>query len=147
MSVEVLLVPAALAAFAAWKAREEVEATSTVAVQTRLRDRELLVRSLRDLDATVTVDEDGVLAGSGDLRLHFAVNDEGIAVAHVIAGSPDEATRLIYAVDEQYAAHVQVALYERLKARAGRMGLSIESEQVGADNSLTLILAVEETQA
>jgi hypothetical protein len=146
MSVEVLLIPAAMAAYAAWKAREEVGPGSIVAVQTRLRDRGLLVRSLQDLGAEVTVEEGGVRADAGDLRLHFTVNDEGIAVAHVEAGDPEEATRLIHALDEQYAAHVQVALYERVKARAARMGLTIESEQVGEDNALTLVLTMDEAR-
>jgi hypothetical protein len=147
MSVEVLLVPAAMAAFAAWKAGREVGAAGTITVQTRLRDRDLLIRSLRDLGADVTVDEDGVRAESGPLKLRFTVNDEGLAVAHVEAGDPDEVTQLIHSLDEQYAAHVQVALYERVKARAARMGLSIESEQVNENNALTLVLAFAEVEA
>jgi hypothetical protein len=147
VSVEVLLVPAAMAAFAAWKAGREVGTVTAVEVQTRLRDRELLVRSLRDLGAEVTVDEGGVRAESGPLQLLFTVNDEGIAVAHVEAGDPDQVTQVIHSLDEQYTAHVQVALYERVKARAARMGLSIESEQVDENNALTLVLAVDEAEA
>jgi hypothetical protein len=144
MSIEVLLVPAAMAALAAWKAGREIGGESAVTVQTRLRDRELLVRSLRDLGAHVALDADGVRAEADDLRLRFTVNDEGIAVAHVEAGNPEEAIQLIYALDEQYAAHVQVALYERVKARAVRMGLTIESEQVDDENALTIVLALDE---
>ena len=114
-------------------------------MQTRLRDRELLARSLRDLGANIVADDDGLHAETEDVRLRFTVNEEGTAVAHVEAGDLADATRLIHAVDEQYAAHVQVALYERVKARASRMGLTIESEQVGEDNAMTIILAVDET--
>lgn len=146
MSVEVLLIPAAMAAYAAWKAREEVGPASTVSVQTRLRDRELLARSLRDLGADVAAEDDGLRAETDDVRLRFTVNEEGTTVAHVEAGDLADATRLIYAIDEQYAAHVQVALYERVKARASRMGLTIESERVGEDNAMTLILTVDETR-
>lgn len=146
MSVEVLLIPAAMAAYAAWKAKEEVGPAHSVWVQTRLRDRDLLARSLRELGMEVTVDQEGLHAEAGDVRLRFTVNEDGVAVAHVDSGEVEKARELIHAVDQQYAALVQVALYERVKAKASKLGLTIESERIDENNALTLVLALNEVR-
>lgn len=144
MSVELLLVPVAMAAYAAWKAGDEVESAGTQLVRTRLRDQDLLMRSLEAVGATAHSEKASVVAEAGDLRLRFTSSADGVAVAHLEQGTLDDARSLIRAVDEQYAAFVQVALYKRVMERASRMGLSVESESVGDDNSMTVVLALSE---
>lgn len=144
MSVELLLVPVAMAAYAAWKAGDEVESAGTQLVRTRLRDHDLLLRSLEAVGVSAHVEEAGVVAQASELRLRFTSSGDGVAVAHLEHGTLEDARSLIRAVDERYAAFVQVALYDRVMERASRMGLSVESESVGDDNSMTVVLALSE---
>ncbi len=49
------------------------------------------------------------------------------------------------AVDDAYAAAVQVALYERLVARAPELGLRVADESVDEEDAITLVLMTEQT--
>lgn len=151
MSVEMLLIPVAMAAYGAWVARadaaaqEGVAARTTCVVQTRLRDPNLLIDALTAVGATVTYSDavvTGVLGGAG---ISFSPGADGVAVAHVTGASVAEAERLIHLVDGEYAACVQSRLYERLHERAAALGLTVESEAVGKDNSITVVLATQGT--
>lgn len=139
MSLEVLLIPAALAAYSAWQARAEATGARCV-VQTRLRDPELLATSLASLGATTSASDTEVVGDLEGARLTFRVGPEGVATAHVEGADVARAEDLVRRVDQEYAALVQGRLYERLRSRAGELGLLIESESVGEDNAITVVL-------
>ncbi len=145
MSVEILLIPMAMAAVAAWSARGETATAHTCLVGTRMRDRELLKQALESLGAEVREDDKASLrAAFSDTTLQFAWNEDGIATAHVDDDDLARAEEVIRMIDTEYAALVQARVYERLQQRVERLGIRVESEQVGDDNSITLVLAMEQ---
>ena len=154
MSLEILLIPAALAAYSAWQARADADqaagaagvARSACVVQTRLRSPQLLMSAMSSVGAAVHVEGDRVVGRLGAAELSFRTNSEGVAVAHVAGIDAAEAERLVHLIDAEYAAAVQTQLYERLHQRAESLGLKIESESVAADNSITVVLTSAEAR-
>lgn len=142
MSLEVLLIPAALAAYSVWQARAEAAGAHCV-VQTRLRDPELLDSALRSLGATTTTTGTEVVGDLDGTRLAFRLLPDGVVAAHVEHADRARAEELVRRVDEEYAALVQGRLYERLLARAAELGLLVEGESVGQDGAITVVLAGE----
>lgn len=145
MSVEIILIPMAMAAVAAWQARGEAASAQTCLVGTRMRHRALLAEALELLGAEVSTDATSVRAELADMTLQFTWSEDGIATAHVEGGEIAAAEQLIAAVDQEYAALVQAAVYQRLTERVEHLGLHVESESVQEDNSITLVLALEQT--
>ncbi len=143
MSVELVLIPLALAAVGAWKARAQAESGMCV-VQTRLRDPKLLSEALTALGAQVDLSEGVVRGRFGAAELSFSARADGSVLAHVTGAEPQEAERLVLAVDEAYAAGVQAALYERLIARAPELGLRVMEESVDEENAITMVLVTEQ---
>jgi hypothetical protein len=142
VSVEILLIPAAMAAVAAWNARAEQEADRTCVVTTRMRDPELLAQALSVLGARTAV-QPGVVHGSlPDAEVRFSWGEDGLVSAHVAGDDEAAAERLVRLVDAEYAALVQAKVYAQLQQRADALGMTVESEQVHADNSITLVLNV-----
>jgi hypothetical protein len=114
-----------------------------VTVRTRMRHRDLLSRALTGLRAQVTDDGQSVVAAWEGRRIAFGYGPDGVQVAHVDGPGLDEAeaSRLVLAVDEAYAAEVQRAVLARLKERAASNGMVVESERVNADQSISVTLA------
>jgi len=140
VSIELVLVPLALAALSGWRASAEATDASTCVVQTRLRDPELLAEALSALGAQVRR-TDGVVTGRlGAVELSFSARDDGTVLAHVAGAAAAQAERLVLAVDQAYAAAVQAALHARLLARAPGLGLRLVEESVGEDDAITLVL-------
>jgi hypothetical protein len=140
MSIEIVLVPLALAALSGWRASAEATDVGTCVVQTRLRDPGLLAEALRTLGAQVS-GSDGVVTGRlGGVELSFSARDDGTVLAHVAGADAEQAERLVLAVDEAYAAAVQAALHARLLARAPGLGLRLVEQSVGEDDAITLVL-------
>lgn len=141
MSLEILLIPMALAAVNAWQARAAGSAEQgRQVVQTRLRDTGLLTTSIRNLGGTAATDGGEVRAQLDGATLHFGVNSDGLAVAHIAGVAPATAESLISRVDAEYAMQVQTQVYDRLMARADELGLTVESEQVQDDNTIIVTL-------
>lgn len=154
MSVELLLVPLALAAAHAVGAvgggvlasvgDSEAQREACV-VQTRLKHPGLLVEALGDLGATITGTEpvSGTFEG---MSFSFIHHEDGTLSAHVDAGTGDEAVErareFVLATDAAYAARVQQAVRDRVRERAGALGMTVESETVDADRAVTLVLNV-----
>lgn len=146
MSVSIVLVPVAIAAISAWQAsRTETdnEGRTLCQVTTRMRDENLLAAALADTRAVVTTSGQSLLADWAGVRAEFARDSAGIWQAN-FTGDVDEARAvgIIGSIDLAYGRQVQRAVVEKLKQRAPAAGMSLISERVEADESMTLILEV-----
>jgi hypothetical protein len=158
LSVEILLVPLALAAAHAVVAvagavtaavGEDGKEHKACVVQTRLKHPGLLVDALHSVGAKATLGSDGSISGTWEgIGFRFVHHEDGTLSAHF---DPDvnveRAQELILATDAAYARAVQEAVRQRVRDRAGELGMTVESETVGEDDSVTLVLNVDGTGA
>lgn len=163
MSVEILLVPAALAGLSAlasaWAAGSALftndEGQRVCVVQTRFKHTGLLAQSLTNLGVRgVEVDGETVTGLWGDNPVAFSRNtgvwgEPPVEVDGVLACNfegeieNDEAAARIQSLDSEYARLVQQQVRERVLARAGKLGMTVESETVDDEEGITLVLNVE----
>jgi len=146
MSVSIVLVPIAIAAISAWQASRsetDVEGRTLCQVSTRMRDETLLAAALADTRAVVTKAGATLVADWAGVRAEFARDTDGIWQAH-FTGDVDEerAVGIIGAIDQAYGLRVQRAVVEKLKQRAPSAGMSVVSERMEVDDSMTLVLEV-----
>lgn len=159
MSVTIALLPLALAAASAaigggmMTAATVVGGTdaapSTLQVHTRMKDLGLLDRALRDIDATEvdTASGERVTAVVDGVTLALTRDDEGIWQARLSGGGlDDDALRrrgmdLLARLDTAYAARVQEAVADRIRARADAAGMDLTSE-TRHDDTVTMVLTV-----
>lgn len=155
MSVELVLLPVAMAGFSAAVAgfsalramldRGDGEEREVCVVQTRMKDPALLAAAFANLGAEAKVTAGGEVEANWDsIDISFARNEEGILTAH-FDGDVDvaRAQDLALAIDGEYARLVQEAVRDRVLARAADLGMTVESETVDADAGITLVLNVE----
>lgn len=145
MSVEIVLIPLAIAAASAWKASRPVGGSGStyLEVGTRMRDRSLLRQALGDVGATVS-DLDVQLQATWDMTTATMTQAaDGIWTAHFPGGTQEEhATKLLRDLDTAYARRVQEAVVARLRERASSAGMTIESERIEPDHTVTLVFNV-----
>lgn len=146
MSVSLVLVPLAIAAVSAVQAAraETTSSGRTIChVQTRMKDRALLAAALQDTGAAVTTTPTALHARWSNAEASFERDDLGIWQAH-FAGEigAQRATEIVGHIDIAYGRQVQHAVIARLKSRAEGAGMSIASEHIEADSSVTLVLNV-----
>lgn len=140
MSLEIILVPLAIAAYGSWKARS-MEKDNVLMVETRLKDSALLAMAIQAMGGTsVEVDGGVVLAVVGNRKVSFRSDSSGVLTAHVDTKNQDEATSLLLEVDKQYGIQVQAAVVERVKQRAGGLGMNFVSQVTSEDGSINIIL-------
>jgi hypothetical protein len=153
LSVEILLVPLALAAAHAVVAvggaitaavGEDGKERKACVVQTRLKHPGLLAEALKTVGAKAELGSDGSVSGSWEgIGFRFVHHEDGTLSAHF---DPDvdvqRAQDLILATDAAYAKAVQEAVRQRVRDRAGELGMTVESETEGDDESVTLVLNV-----
>ena len=140
MSLEIILVPLAIAAYGSWKARS-MEKDNVLLVETRLKDSALLTMALHAMGGTsVEVDGGVVRAVIGNRKVSFRSDSSGVLTAHVDTKDQDEAISLLLEVDKQYGIQVQAAVIERVKQRAGGLGMNIVSQITSEDGSINIIL-------
>ena len=140
MSLEIILVPLAIAAYGSWKARS-MEKDNVLMVETRLKDSALLAMAIQAMGGTsVEVDGGVVQAVVGNRKVSFRSDSSGVLTAHVDTKNQDEATSLLLEVDKQYGIQVQAAVVERVKQRAGGLGMNFVSQVTGEDGSINIIL-------
>lgn len=165
MSISLILVPAALAAAAALGGTGVVGALSLntgaktdrgssgseavpVAVQTRMKNPDLLAAALADLGATHASLDEGVLTATLDgLEVVMSRTEEGVWGAHLsrLDGhevTEAEATAVMTELDAAYARHVQRAVADRIRARADQAGFELVSETRDEDDTVTIVLNV-----
>jgi hypothetical protein len=145
MSIEIVLIPLAIAAISAWKANSstDVSGRQTVAVGTRMRDEKLLQRALADTDAQVSYDGDVISSTWLTCEGKFTRDADGIWSVHFDGEtSLEDASELVSRVDTAYGQRVQHEVLSRLRERAPAAGMEIESETIADDRSVTLVLNV-----
>lgn len=144
MSIEIVLLPLAIAAVSAWragKAEEDSANPRIVTVETRMRDEGLLELALNDTGARVTTANKEITADWLGIRSVFRRAEDGVwRVA--LTGDVDEkrATEIALSVDRAYGLRVQQAVVARLRERAEVAGMRIESEHVEDDASILVTL-------
>lgn len=146
MSVSLLLVPLAIAgigAFQAGRAEKDAQGRNVCHVQTRMRDRALLAAALSDTKAITSQTEETITAEWHGVRALFRRNEQGIWQVD-FTGEVDEkrATDIVGAVDQAYGRQVQQAVLARLRAQAPSAGMTVASETVEDDDSVTLVLDI-----
>jgi hypothetical protein len=145
VSIEIILLPLAVAAISAWQAKSASDEAGRhiIAVNTRMRNEHLLERALCDTGATVAKTGEVITASWERTRGRFTKDPQGVWSVHLV-GDADEgrATTLVGAIDAAYGRHVQQEVLSRLRERAPDVGMDIESETVEEDNSVTMVLNV-----
>jgi hypothetical protein len=110
-------------------------------VETRLKDSAILAATLHSMGGTsVNVDEGVVRAIVGNRNVSFQSDSNGLLTAHVDTKDQEEAISLLLEVDRQYGIQVQAAVVERVKQRAGSLGMNVISQIKGEDGSVNMIL-------
>ncbi len=146
MSVSLVLIPLAIAAVSAVQAAraENPPSGETIChVQTRMKDPTLLAAALHDTHAAVRSTPAELHAQWSDMEAVFRRDAQGIWQAH-FTGITDvqRATEIVGHIDVAYGRQVQQAVIAKLRSRAGNAGMSIESETIEPDASVTLVLNV-----
>ncbi|MBW9205346.1 hypothetical protein KV097_05260 [Mumia sp. zg.B17] len=147
MSLEILLIPLAMAAVGAAKAAIDDGPRGLgpreLTVRSRLSDGSLVAGALADLDATVSVTSPDEIRASFDARaLSLDRNDEGLWVARFDeTWTEEEALGLVTDLDAAYGVCVQREVVRKIRERAPAAGLSIAEESVD-DDAVTLVLDV-----
>lgn len=143
MSLEILLIPAAMAAYAAWQARAEASAHNCL-VETRWRHAGLLSQALVDIAASnISKGESETSATIDGIPTTFIRGADGVMTAHFPLNTDvDGAIAIVNRVDSAYTRRVQDAVYRRIRQRVGELGYEVESETVDADETITLVVNV-----
>lgn len=145
MSIEIVLIPLAIAAISAWQAKSSADEAGrqVVAVGTRMRDERLLTHALADIGAHVSRDSDTITATWGNAEGTFTKDANGIWTVHFVGDTDlDEATNVVAHIDAAYGLRVQTEVLARLRERAPAAGMEVESETIEDDHSVTLVLNV-----
>jgi hypothetical protein len=160
MSVTLVLLPIALAAAAAAGGVGVLGAAVTaksgngsgpaeeIRVRTRMKDSTLLADALTNLGASaINVSRSRVTAELDGVSLTMTLTDDGVWEAHVEGRGGNEvtvqsATELLQRLDGEYAAMVQRAVAEKIRARAESSGFDLVSETREADDTVTMVLNV-----
>jgi hypothetical protein len=150
MSVSLVLIPLAIAGVSVYRSRHEqsaeVSSRDEIYVESRMRDRELLVSALRDLGTPVCNTTDGALTvETTDGSITMRLNNNGLWTAHFPATwASDRARDFIRDLDSAYGLRVQQAVVMRLRERAPEVGMRITSQSIDNDRVITLVMEVEQ---
>ena len=151
MSTGLELIPLALAIGVAVSERRKARTAVAVrspaplyAMETRIRDGELLTRALERLGSTTSVTDGTVTTMVENIEATFAMPAESdVYDAHFEESVPEERARdLVLRLDEIYQRVVQESVREKVLQRADEHGLVVRSETVEEDGSMLLTLEV-----
>ena len=146
MSLEIVLIPLAIAAVSAYNAKRENDSNTgqvKINVQTRMKNQEMLIEALRVLGFSASVAENLLRINNSDIEFLMKKNESDIWTAQFdIDISEDAATSLLISLDKEYGKLVQATVLKRIKERASVNGMNLESEIFNRDNSVTLTLNV-----
>ncbi len=146
MSIEIVLLPLAIAAISAYQASKEADEAGrqVVSVGTRMRNAQRLEAALAECGATATRDDAAINAEWSSSRARFTKDAHGIWAAHFTGETTtsEDATALVQALDAAYGRRVQQEVLARLRQRAPEVGMTVESETVQDDDSVVLTLNV-----
>ena len=129
MSIEVLLIPIGIAAFAAWRGSQDQSAEpNKQLVATRITDEELLVQALHAVGATKVKAVDGRVTGHtqvGDVTFErLGDNFHG----RVKNGTAESTSALLGQIEVAVGGIVQARSAERIRQRATELGLVLITE-------------------
>lgn len=150
MSLELVLVPLAIASVGAWKAARAADpqtdpgTVNAVQVNSRMRDGALVAAALGDLGLRVRHDAGGGFTAVEQQR-SVTFGRDGDGLWHGVFEEPwteAEALELLDRLDAAYGRRVQQELLARIRERAPQAGLRVDSESVEADESVTVMLTV-----
>lgn len=143
MSLEILLVPAAMAAYAAWQARAE-QSSAHCLVETRWRHVGLLELALADMAAqNVRILDDSVTAIVDKIPVKFVRTSDALTAHFPEDTDVEIATDLVGRLDSAYTRRVQDAVYRRIRSRVDKLGFEVVAETVDDDETITLVINVE----
>ncbi len=147
MSLEIILIPMAIALVtkAKSKADENVPNASAhqVSVETRMKNQDLLVNAMQNSGCTVTATPNEIAGNFNSIIFSFKRDETGIWNATFMPGTTIQAaTQIIQSIDKAYGLEVQAEVLRKIKERAPQNGMTLESETINSDSSISLVLAV-----
>jgi high-affinity Fe2+/Pb2+ permease len=147
MSLEIILIPLAIALITKAHSKTNEDNPNApshqVAVETRMKNLELLQNAMRNIGCTTSIQESDISASLNSLNFTFKKNSQGIWAATFEAGTTFEAAeQIIGQIDKAYGIEVQTEVLRKIKERAPQSGMTLESETINEDSSVTLVLAV-----
>ena len=147
MSLEIILIPLAIALITKSQSKaKEVNPNASshqVAVETRMKNLDLLQNAMRNIGCVTTMQENQIAASLNSLNFTFTKNSQGIWAATFVAGTTFAAAeQIIGQIDKAYGIEVQAEVLRKIKERAPQSGMTLESETINEDSSVTLVLAV-----
>jgi hypothetical protein len=145
MSIEIILIPLAVAAIGSWQAKRASDSLGArfVEVGTRMRNERLLELALHDVGAQVERHGDEISANWDQFTGRFVRDIEGIWTGHFPENMEIAvATEVVQRLDTAYGFRVQEEVVLRLQERAHDAGFQIESQRLEEDRSVTMVLAV-----
>lgn len=138
MSIELILIPLGIAAYAALKEQRRTDLCEGCK-QTRVTEPGLLIRTLNQLGATDVVGEgDLIRARSAHGMVRFQLV-EGIFLGRVDDGSEEETQLLIDNVNTAVGRILQAEKVEEMRTRAAQLGLRLVGEEVVDDGTVQLV--------
>lgn len=154
MSIELALIPIAIAVAGTMKERRERARARSLqpevpefSLATRMKDEVLLQTALENYGCHSVRADDGVTSDVSGSQIRFGRNEQGAFDAAFTGDiSPNQAESFLTEVYEQYTLLVQQQVYTRLLARASARGLTFESEYVQPDGSIVMTLLVQESR-
>jgi hypothetical protein len=143
MSLAIILIPVAMAAYASWQARAEAGSHNCL-VETRWRHVGLLTHALEDLGAeNISSTADSTSATINGVATTLSRGENGIMTAHfALDMKVDDAVAIVNEVDSAYTRRVQDAVYRRIHTRVTELGYELDSETVDDDETITLVVNV-----
>ncbi len=146
MSLEIVLIPLAIAAVSAYKASQLNDQSTgqvNISVQTRMKNQKMLIEALGMLGFSTTIMGDVLRVKNSEIEFLMRKNESNIWTAQFENDvSEDAATSLLISLDKEYGRLVQATVLQRIKERASVNGMNLESETFNIDNSVTLTLNV-----
>jgi hypothetical protein len=108
-----------------------------------MKNLELLQNAMKNIGCSTTTHENEIAASLNSLNFTFKKNSQGIWAATFQAGTTFEAAeQIIGQIDKAYGIEVQTEVLRKIKERAPQSGMTLESETINEDSSVTLVLAV-----
>jgi hypothetical protein len=108
-----------------------------------MRNEPLLAAALADTGASVNIADGQLIASWMGLTGTFLRDDAGIWSAHFSEDVElERAEQIIGAIDAAYGRRVQQEVLARIRERAPQAGMHVESEEVEADDTVTVVLNV-----
>jgi hypothetical protein len=134
----------AIGVLAASRRKEDV--ADVLTMETRMRDPELLERTLEAIGEPVDLGDDRRYAEVNGVLVCFAMAGDVFDASFDPETTQVQAEHVLALVDDEYTRQLQGQTYEKLLDRAGSEGLAFESERHDGDD-IVVTLRLEEVRA